>query len=171
MRKLPALTWYELVATGFFSGYLPKAPGTWGTLAALLWFAVAAQWVPEQGLWHVWGALAISWLSLALGIFATAVGIYAAQLLAEEWREKDPSEVVIDEFAGFFLAMLLVRPDAIGLLSAFVFFRLFDILKFGPIRKLQDLPGGYGIVLDDVLAGLVAAPCALLCQMLISRWF
>lgn len=170
LRKLPAFSGYELIATGFFSGYLPIVPGTWGTLAALLWFAVAARLVPGEGLWHV-GAFSISWLSLVLGALTTLVGIYVAQLLAAEWREKDPGEVVIDEFAGFFLAMLLVVPDLVGLLLAFVFFRLFDIVKPGPVAKLQELPGGYGIVLDDVLAGLMAAPCALAAQLLASRWF
>jgi phosphatidylglycerophosphatase A len=167
--QLPALSWYEFISTGFFSGYLPKAPGTWGSLVALLLFAVTAKWLPQGGMWRV-GAIAVSWWALILGAVTTAAGIYASGLLAKEWREDDPGEVVIDEFAGIFFALSLVTPDWVGLAAAFAFFRLFDVWKPGPIHSLQDMPGGYGIVLDDVLAGLAAAPCALAVQFLVQKF-
>jgi phosphatidylglycerophosphatase A len=167
--RLPAISWYEIVSTGFFSGYLPKAPGTWGSLLALLLFTVSVKALPNDGLWHV-GALAVSWWALALGIATTGIGIYASGLLASEWREKDPGEIVIDEFAGIFFAVSLVTPDPVGLTAAFAFFRLFDVWKPRPIHSLQDMPGGYGIVLDDVLAGIAAAPLALAVQYLVQKF-
>ncbi|MFZ5629822.1 MAG: phosphatidylglycerophosphatase A [Spirochaetota bacterium] len=167
--RLPAISWYEFVSTGFFSGYLPKAPGTWGSLLAVLIFAITAKLLPNDGLWHI-GSLAVSWWALLLGIATTAAGIYASGILAQEWREDDPGEVVIDEFAGIFFAVSLVTPDWVGLAAAFAFFRLFDVWKPGPIHSLQDMPGGYGIVLDDVLAGLAAAPCALAVQFLVQKF-
>lgn len=167
--RLPALSWYEFVSTGFFSGYLPKAPGTWGSLLAILIFAVTAKLLPHDGLLRM-GAISVSWWALLLGIATTAIGIYASGMLAREWREDDPGEVVIDEFAGIFFAVSLVTPDFVGLAAAFAFFRLFDVWKPGPIRSLQDMPGGYGIVLDDVLAGVAAAPAALLVQYLVQKF-
>lgn len=163
--RLPAISWYEFVSTGFFSGYLPKAPGTWGSLLAVLLFSITAKLLPNDGLWRI-ASLTVSWWALLLGVATTAIGIYASGILAQEWREEDPGEVVIDEFAGIFFAVSLVTPDFIGLAAAFAFFRLFDVWKPGPIHSLQDMPGGYGIVLDDVLAGLAAAPAALGVQYL-----
>lgn len=167
--RLPAISWYEFVATGFFSGYLPKVPGTWGSLLAILIFAVTAKLLPRDGLLRV-GAISVSWWAILLAAATTAIGIYASGRLAQEWREDDPGEVVIDEFAGIFFAATLITPDWVGLGAAFVFFRLFDILKPGPIHSLQDMPGGYGIVLDDVLAGLAAAPAALTVQYLVQKF-
>jgi phosphatidylglycerophosphatase A len=167
--RLPAISWYEFVSTGFFSGYLPKAPGTWGSLLAILIFAVTAKLLPHDGILRV-GAMSVSWWALLLGVATTAIGIYASGILAQEWREDDPGEVVIDEFAGIFFAVSLVTPDWVGLGAAFVFFRLFDVIKPGPINSLQDMPGGYGIVLDDVLAGLAAAPAALAVQYLVQKF-
>ncbi len=167
--RIPAISWYEFVATGFFSGYLPKAPGTWGSLFALLLFAVTAKLLPNDGLWHV-GVLTVSWWALTLAVATTAVGIYSSGRLAQAWREKDPGEVVIDEFAGIFFAVSLVTPNVISLAAAFAFFRLLDVLKPGPIHSLQDMPGGYGIVLDDVLAGITASPAAFAVQYLAQKF-
>jgi phosphatidylglycerophosphatase A len=167
--RLPAFSWYEFIATGFFSGYLPKAPGTWGTLFAALLFTITAKLLAGAGLWQV-GAFTVSWYALSLGIATTAIGIYASELLARQWREKDPGEIVIDEFAGMFFALALVTPNFVGVTAAFAFFRLFDIFKPGPTRALQSLPGGFGIVLDDVLAGLAAAPAAYAVQYMIEKF-
>ncbi|MBV6494694.1 MAG: Phosphatidylglycerophosphatase A [Turneriella sp.] len=160
-QRLPVFTWYEFIATGFFSGYLPKAPGTWGSLCAAFLFYLVAQFIPLEGRWTL-GAFSFSYLAFALGIATTFIGIYTSEKLANEWREKDPGEIVIDEFAGIFIACLFVAPTILGILIAFTFFRLFDILKPGPIASLQNLPGGRGIVLDDVLAGAIAGACAFL---------
>ena len=168
--KPPLTTWYEIISTGFYSGYLPKAPGTWGSLFAALAFFLSARLLPSEGLFHL-GKFSVSWWAALTGIVFTFAGIAASEKLADEWHEKDPGEVVVDEFAGMFLACLLIRPNAIGVAAAFVFFRLFDIWKPGPIHSLQDLPGGRGIVLDDVLAGLAAAPFAWGLQLGIGNIF
>ena len=126
--------------------------------------------MPSDGLLHV-GKFSISWWAALTGVFFTIIGIIASERLANEWHDEDPSEVVVDEFAGMFLACLLIAPNAIGIAAAFIFFRLFDVWKPGFINKLQDLPGGRGIVLDDVGAGLVAAPLAWLVQLGIGKFF
>lgn len=153
------VTWYEVISTGFFSGYLPKAPGTWGSIFAALICFVGARLLPGEGVVYL-GPVPVSWWALALAGLATAGGIYASGLYAAEWREDDPGEVVIDEFAGIFFACALIPTSPVAYLAAFVFFRIFDITKPGIINKLQDLPGGYGIVVDDVAAGIFAAPLA-----------
>ncbi|MBL8033680.1 MAG: phosphatidylglycerophosphatase A [Leptospiraceae bacterium] len=165
----PATTWYEIVATGFYSGYLPKAPGTWGSIFAALVFILTARLMRSEGVLHI-GNFVVSWWALALGVFFTLMGITASERLADEWREKDPSEVVVDEFAGMFLACAFITPDLVGVAAAFAFFRLFDVWKPGIIHRLQDLPGGRGIVLDDVVAGLCAAPLAWLTQWAVQRF-
>lgn len=169
-KALPKISWYEVVATGLFSGYLPKAPGTWGSLAAILLFYLSTYLVPQQGVVH-WGFLPVSWWALGLGVTTTLVGIAASGRLADEWHEKDPGAIVIDEFAGVFFACLFITPHWYSLAAAFVFFRLFDIWKPGPIATLQDLPGGRGIVLDDVLAGLFAAPLAFIVELIWRKFF
>jgi phosphatidylglycerophosphatase A len=166
--SLPAVSWYEFIATGFFSGYLPIAPGTWGSLFSIIIFFLTARLLPHEGFFMV-GFLPVSWFALALGIFTTVLGIYTSERLANEWREKDPGEIVIDEFAGIFFACALITPTVFSLIAAFILFRLFDILKPGPIAKLQNLPGGQGIVLDDVLAGLFAAPLAFAAELIYRK--
>ena len=164
------VTWYEIVSTGFFSGYLPKAPGTWGSVFAALICFVGARLLPNEGLIYL-GPIPVSWWALCLALATTALGIYASGLFASEWREDDPGEVVVDEFAGIFFACALIPASVVAYLAAFVFFRLFDITKPGVIHKLQDLPGGYGIVVDDVAAGIAAAPLALGVHLLAVRFF
>lgn len=167
--SLPAVSWYEILSTGFFSGYLPKAPGTWGSVFAILIFFLTAKLMPNEGVVRL-GFLPVSWWAIALGIFTTLIGIYSSGILAAEWNEEDPQPIVIDEFAGVFFACAFITPGIPGLIAAFVLFRLFDITKPGPIAKIQDLPGGRGIVLDDVLAGIFAAPLAFGAELLIAKF-
>jgi phosphatidylglycerophosphatase A len=139
-------TWRERLSVNlavFFGvGRLPWAPGTWGSLAALLLF------YPLVG--HPW---ALPVLTVAL----TALSIPACTLAEKALGEVDPSSVVVDEVVGMGVALsFLPEPHLYYALSAFLLFRLFDIWKPFPWRKLQDLPGGWGIVVDDVGAGLYA---------------
>lgn len=165
---LPAVSWYEIVATGFFSGYLPKAPGTWGSIFAILIFFLTARLLPNEGIFRI-GFLPVSWWAIGLGVFTTILGIVSSGMLADEWKSDDPGEIVVDEFAGIFFACAFVAPTPAGLAAAFVFFRIFDIAKPGPIKSIQDLPGGRGIVLDDVLAGIAAAPLAFAAELLFHK--
>ncbi|GAC1425858.1 MAG: phosphatidylglycerophosphatase A [Acidobacteriaceae bacterium] len=152
--------WAWAVATFFGAGLLRPGPGTYGSVAAvLLWFS-AAHWLALTGL-H----LAAS--TLAAALIATAIGIPAATIAARESGREDPGFVVIDEVAGQWFALIGIRPDWKHALLALLLFRLFDIWKPGPVRLLERLPEGTGIMLDDVAAGILA----LLCGLLAGRFF
>jgi phosphatidylglycerophosphatase A len=132
------------LATWFGCGLVPIAPGTAGTLGALpLYFAAASLGR---------GALGVTI------VIVTAVGIWAASRVARDLRQKDPQIVVIDEVAGMLVTMLPMSVVSLrAVVVGFVFFRLFDIIKPWPVRSLEKLPGGWGIVLDDVGAGFMGA--------------
>ncbi|MBN4047795.1 phosphatidylglycerophosphatase A [Oceanicaulis sp. AH-315-P02] len=133
----------KILATFFGTGYLRPAPGTWGSLAALplgVWVLVVSDW----------------YVLLALTIVIFFIGIWASDRYSKITGNKDPSEVVIDEVAGQWLALVFVQPVLWQVLAAFVLFRLFDITKPWLIGRLEKLPGGLGIMSDDMLAGLVA---------------
>jgi phosphatidylglycerophosphatase A len=137
------------VATLFGAGRSPIAPGTAGTLAAVPLAVLAAWLLPAWGF-----ALVAAALSL-LGIWAGGV---AAPILGS----KDPRPVVIDEAAGFFVTLLWIplgifgAVQALTLTVAFVLFRIMDVVKPPPARRAERLPGGWGIVADDLIAGLYA---------------
>ncbi len=129
------------LATGFGVGFLLGAPGTYGSILAIgLYF-----FLPKSNLAYL--------LSL---IVAIPIGCFAAAKAEAYFQKKDPSQVVIDEILGMWLAMWTLRPSILNLVLAFFFFRLFDILKPPPIRQLEKIPGGIGIVLDDIMAGAYA---------------
>ena len=133
-----------LCATGGGAGYLPWAPGTWGTLVAVPLFVLLA------GL----PAPAYLALTLAFCLLAIPIASAAARLL----QRHDPGQVVIDEIAGFLVTMALLPPDWRLIAAGFVLFRLLDIVKPWPANRINDcMPGGCGIVLDDIVAGLYAA--------------
>lgn len=138
----------RLIATWFYCGYFPKGPGTVGSLGALLvaWpIAWATGW--SQGIF------------LALGFGAMMPAIWAAGRMASDTGAKDPQTVVVDEVVGQWIA-LAGAPELDRWqywLGAFVLFRAFDIFKPPPVRALERVPGGAGIVLDDVMAGVYAA--------------
>jgi len=131
-----------ILSTWFGSGLLPIAPGTFGTVAALPLIVVSAYLAPIYKI-------------LALGII-TVVAIWSSGRCQELLGQGDPAEVVIDEVAGFLLAMLFLPFSCLTLILGFILFRFFDILKPYPINRLERLRGGFGIVMDDLLAGLYA---------------
>ena len=133
------MTLWRIVATFFYLGKLPIAPGTWGSMGALiLWL-----FLPVTPSVH---------LSVILLLFV--LGVYSSHKIAKYMQVHDPSEVVIDEAVGMGISLFML-PHSYGLyLLAFIVFRIFDILKPSFIYKVQNLPGGWGIMLDDVLAGL-----------------
>ena len=139
--------WARLVATFFGIGWLKPGPGTWGSLGAvLLWWGVSRFIEP-----HFQPVAAILLALLAIGI-----GIPAATRVAVAYGKKDPQFVVIDEVAGQLIAVIAVPLTWKSLLLGFILFRGYDILKPPPVRQLERLPQGTGIVLDDVGAGLYA---------------
>jgi phosphatidylglycerophosphatase A len=137
----------KLIATWFGCGYAPAGPGTAGSLAALAIAWLLVRYAGWQPLWFV-----------ALVVVATAPAIWAAHVTAHAVNQKDPGTVVVDEVLGQWLALAGARPlNVKSWLGAFILFRLFDIWKPVPIRSLEKLPGGTGIVADDLMAGIYAA--------------
>lgn len=132
-----------LAASVFGLGFLPKAPGTWGTLAAL-------------PLWYVMRHSSFLWF--LLGVFVVALIAIAVARAAEKITDgHDAQWIVIDEVAGMLVAAIGVPFSLWQVVFAFVLFRLFDALKPPPIRQLDDhVPGGLGVVVDDLAAGVFA---------------
>lgn len=122
-------------------------PGTWGSAAAVLIWFFLARWVPVE-----WQTALLATLAVA----ATAAGIPAATAFERASGGKDPQAVVIDEVAGQWVTLLFSPVSWKTLLVGFILFRAFDILKPPPVRQLERLPQGTGIVMDDVAAGLYA---------------
>ena len=139
----------DLIASGFHTGKIPIASGTWGTLLAMVLIHILYLLAPEMAL--LIPSLILAFATLVLAIWA-ANYVCAHSLYGE--NNKDPKQVVIDEIAGYFFAVAGLGTSYLSLISAFFFFRFFDILKPFPIRNLERLPNGYGIVLDDILAGI-----------------
>lgn len=150
------------LATSGGLGLSPKAPGTFGTL----------------------GGVAIAWAlrgtdSYLLWILLAAAGLYAVGRSLGDWAEeraggKDPQFFVLDEVVGYLVTVAWMRgPSLLTLLMAFLFFRLFDITKPPPTRRLERAGGGDGIMLDDVMAGVYAFGCLTVVRMLLlepDRW-
>jgi|SRR5271166_6270236 len=139
--------WATIVATFFGIGRLRPGPGTWGSASAMLLWAAVAYELPQ----HLRTPTAI-----ALAIFITLIGIPAATQVARASATKDPQFVVIDEVAGQLIALIAVPLTWKTFLASFILFRAFDIVKPPPVRQLEKLPEGTGIVLDDVAAGIYA---------------
>ena len=130
------------LATCFQIGYLPLAPGTWGSAAAL----IAWRLLPEIKLFK---------LSLIV-IVIFLVGVIVSSVVSNEENNSDPSKVVIDEWVGMWIALLMIPNEWLWLGVAFILFRIFDIVKVYPANRFERLPGGWGIMMDDVVAGLYA---------------
>ncbi len=111
----------------------------------------------------------LTWVTLAGVALATGIGIPAATRIARESGRPDPGFVVIDEVAGQWLALILMPPLWPNALLAFILFRFFDILKPWPIRRLEALPEGTGIMLDDLGAGIIALALGQLALHLLAR--
>ncbi|MFQ5988435.1 MAG: phosphatidylglycerophosphatase A [Candidatus Methylomirabilales bacterium] len=128
------------IATGAYVGYLPPAPGTLGSLLGLILL-----WPLKPGIAQV-----------LVTLFLIGMGIVVADHAARVMGGQDPPAIVIDEIAGIAVAILLVPPQFQERVIAFVLFRLFDVIKLFPARQAERLPGGIGIVGDDLIAGLYA---------------
>lgn len=128
-------------------GYAPIAPGTFGTIGAVFYYWCLSQCCP-------------SWLSLlpliGMSVFFAVIGIWSTDKVIPLWGD-DPSRVVMDEFVGYLITMILVPISLKYMLIGFVLFRFFDILKPLGVRYLdKNLKGGLGVMMDDVLAGVYA---------------
>jgi phosphatidylglycerophosphatase A len=139
--------WAKLVATFFGVGLLRPGPGSWGSAATVLLWWLLSFWITPS--WQPYTAA-------SLAAVAVLIGIPAATLVARAARLKDPQFVVIDEVAGQLIALIAAPVSWKSLLLGFILFRGFDIVKPPPVRWLEHLPEGFGIVIDDVGAGLYA---------------
>ena len=130
-----------IIATGFYSGYLPKAPGTWGSLVGLLLFFLLHTLSLEI------------YLAVVAGIFL--VGTFAAGEAEKIMDHQDPGLVVIDEIVGMLVTMIAIPATPLAMALGFALFRIFDIWKPFPVGFVdQRLHGGLGIMLDDIVAGI-----------------
>ncbi len=130
----------ELIATGFFVGRFKYAPGTLGTLLGIpLVYLFAIKW----------------WMVALLGVILYMMAVWSINHMVDITREKDPDEVVIDEVLGYFVSFMFVEPTLKALLIGFITFRLLDTFKPYPIPLFEKLPKGHGVVVDDLVAGLM----------------
>lgn len=137
--------WASLVATFFGAGRLKPGPGTWGSVATLLVWIVISHFLPAGWVLPV---------NLLLAALAIGIGIPAATRVGRATGIKDPQFVVIDETAGQLITLIGAPLVWKSFLAGFILFRAFDIVKPYPVRQLEKLPEGTGIVVDDVAAGL-----------------
>jgi len=149
MNKVPASVWrnpWHFAAFGFGSGAAPFAPGTFGTLAAVLLY------LPLQHL---------HWFSyLLLVVVAFVVGVVICERTSKDIGVHDHGGIVWDEFVGYWLTMLFAPAGWVWVVVGFVLFRFFDIVKPRPIGWLdKQVKGGMGIMIDDVVAGIYALLC------------
>ncbi|MFO0838091.1 MAG: phosphatidylglycerophosphatase A [Phycisphaerae bacterium] len=158
-------TWRLLCVTGLGSGFIKITPATWGSLVASALFWVAARGGRAGGV----GPVVVE-VVLLLGIVAaTALSVLLGDWAIQRFGRKDPKPFVLDEFAGQWVSLLgaatLTAPGAVFTAHVgcqFVLFRIFDVLKPPPARQLERLPAGWGIVADDLVAGLFANVAGLL---------
>lgn len=157
----------KAIISGMGTGYLPVAPGTWGSAAATIIFLVACYALP--------GAFTSVQVILLDVLAISSLGCVALGAYAEKaFGRKDPSQCTIDEWAGQSLTFLLLPLGtgpwtwwlAAGL--GFVAFRFFDIVKVPPARQLEALPSGWGVLLDDLAAGVYAN---IVCQLILRLGF
>ena len=133
----------EIIGTMFYIGKIPFAPGTWGSLAALLlWYLIKPEIIDPL------------FLLITGGLFF--VGISVSEIITRELNNHDPKEIVIDEWVGMWISLYLVPHSICWGLVSFSLFRFFDIFKPGPIQIMDDLHSPIGVMLDDVIAGILA---------------
>ncbi len=152
-----------LWSTFFGAGYLRPGPGTYGSVAAALLWLAFFHILPTQASTRIA-------LTCTAAMIVTLTGIPAATRVARESAREDPGFVVIDEVAGQLFALVFLQPTWRQALLGLVLFRLLDITKPWPIRRLEALPEGTGIMLDDVAAGLLAALVAAILLHFFPSW-
>ena len=145
--RQPAPLWATLVATFFGAGRLKPGPGTWGSVATVSIWWFASSHIPAANR---------TWATIVAAAVVTLIGIPAATRVARAAGVEDPQFVVIDEVAGQLVTLIAVPLAWKTFLCGLILFRVFDILKPFPIRRLERLPEGTGIVVDDLGAGLYA---------------
>ena len=140
----------EIYITWFGLGYMPVASGTWGSLGGVGLALLYALYAPSIYLY----------LCLFSALIFCVIGAPLGRWAEKKWGKKDPSQYVLDEVVGYLVAVAFVDPGGSLLTSlslAFLIFRFFDIVKCPPSRQLENISGGWGILLDDIVAGCYSA--------------
>ena len=133
----------EIISTVFYIGKLPLAPGTWCSFIAFLsWYFLRSQ---IEGVFILYASLVLFF-----------VGVAVTTIYSESIGEEDPPEIVIDEWVGQWIALWLVPHTFLWGFASFILFRMFDIFKPGPVGLMDDIKSGTGIMMDDVIAGILA---------------
>ena len=159
-NAVPKSRFSWLIATFFGIGHLQPGSGTWASaVTVLLWWCASLR-LPAEWLLPV---------AVAASVLITLIGIPPSTVVARESGRKDPGFVVIDEVAGQMIALIGVPVHWKYLLAGFILFRSFDIVKPFPLRRLEQLPGGTGIMMDDVGAGLYALTLLQISMHFIAR--
>ncbi len=153
--EIPGGFFVKLLSSFFFVGYIPKAPGTWASAvtAAILFFAWPKYW-PVQFL-------------ITMAVYLAGVELSTR---AERYFGHDAGRIVIDEVAGQMAALFMVPRMVVPFALAFIFFRLFDIIKPPPARAWESLRAGWGVMADDIAAGFYAAIATQFTLALLARW-
>jgi phosphatidylglycerophosphatase A len=163
-KEKNSLDYFALAVTTFGVGYLPLAPGTWGSMVGVGIYLLFAWIEASFRLPQMTESQLSAWLhafNLLIFLGFCLLGIWAATRATKLFRHKDPSQAVVDEVIGQLLTFLFI-PFTFSwkmILAGFLLFRLFDIWKPYPIDSLQNLPAGIGVCADDILAGVYAGGC------------
>ncbi len=132
------------ISSGCYSGYFPVAPGTFGSAIGLL-------------VWWLIPGNSSFLISTTLVVLTTLLGFWAVNQIVNDGSEDDPGWIVIDEWIGLFCSLMIIVPsNHIDLLLAFIFFRIFDASKIWPVGWAEKFKGSLGIILDDIVAGILA---------------
>jgi phosphatidylglycerophosphatase A len=144
-----------VIASGFGSGYSPVAPGTAGTFVGMVLYFIIL-YIPGY-----------SWV-LPFTIILLPISVFTADAAEKIYQRKDPGYITIDEVVGYFITVLFLVPGIKTAVLGFFLFRIFDILKIFPGKKSENVHGGLGVVLDDVIAGIYSNVCIRLFYLFFS---
>ncbi len=145
----------RLIATGLFLGYIPVSPGTAGSLVALFLY------------WIIPGSESIFFCGAIVLLFF--IGVWAATRLDTATQSHDNQQIVIDEIVGMLITITLMEKKIVWLAIGFILFRLFDIYKPYPVRLVEKFPRGWGVMIDDVVAGIYSAVSLRLIYWLVEK--
>ena len=129
----------RIFATVFGAGYLPLAPGTWGSLAALPFCIILHPYM---------------YLNFTVFLVLFIAGVFASDIVEKDSGEKDPGYIVIDEFACLFLVFVFIPLSIKSIIIGFLIYRAIDIVKLPPMKALENVPKGWGVMLDDLMSGI-----------------
>lgn len=146
-------------ATGFFSGYSPVASGTAGSVVGVIMYLAA---------YYLWSSFPHFWLFYTIGVvIISVVGIRLCSEAEVIFKVKDAKPIVWDEIAGQLITLIGIKPELWWVVSGFILFRALDIIKPGPLYSLQRLPGGWGIMIDDIGCGIIGCIILHVAQMVL----